>query len=60
VDRRMLIAALPVLALIVAPPAGAATQVSVQQVEGLDVVVAVDDDSAAEIQTTLGIDANTQ
>jgi Ca2+-binding RTX toxin-like protein len=60
VDRRMLIAALPVLALIVAPPAGAATQVSVQQVEGLDVVVAVDDDSPAQIQTTLGIDANTQ
>src|SRR5829696_10116483 len=44
-----------------APPARsiAATQVSVQQVQGLDVVVAVDDDSAAQIQTTQGIDSGT-
>jgi hypothetical protein len=50
----MLIAALPVfLALLAAPAlAGAATQVSVQQVQGLDVVVAVDDDGAAQIDTT--------
>jgi hypothetical protein len=57
----MLIAALPVfLALLAAPSlAGAATQVSVQQVEGLDVVVAVDDESAGQIQTALGIDEAT-
>jgi Ca2+-binding RTX toxin-like protein len=56
----MLIAALPVfLALLAAPAlAGAATQVSVQQVQGLDVVVAVDDDGAAQIDTTLGIDGS--
>lgn len=61
-DRKMLVVALPVvLALLVAPAlASAATQVSVQQVQGLDVVVAVDDDSAAQIQTTRGIDAGTQ
>jgi hypothetical protein len=56
---RTLIAAL--LALLVAPAlAGAATQVSVQQVQGLDVVVAVDDDGAGQIQTTLGIDEPSQ
>jgi hypothetical protein len=53
-----LIAASPILALLAAPAlAGAATQVSVQDVQGLHVVVAVDDDSAAQIDTTLGIDA---
>ena len=46
---------MPVTALLTAPAvASAATQVSVQQVQGLDVVVAVDDESAAQIQTTLG------
>ena len=45
------------LALLAVPAvAGAATQVSVQQVQGLDVVVANDDDSAGDIQTSLGID----
>src|SRR4029450_1780117 len=48
------------LALLTAPAlANAATQVSVQQVQGLDVVVAVDDDGAAQIQTTQGIDSGT-
>jgi hypothetical protein len=38
------------LALLAAPAvAGAATQVAVQQVDGLDVVVADDEDSAAVI-----------
>jgi hypothetical protein len=45
------------LALLAVPAvAGAATQVSVQQVQGLDVVVANDDDSPGDIQTSLGID----
>jgi Ca2+-binding RTX toxin-like protein len=61
VDRRMLIAALPVLALLALPTlASAATQVNVEQVSGLDVVVVRDDDGAGQIQTGLGIDDNTQ
>jgi RTX calcium-binding nonapeptide repeat (4 copies) len=57
VDRRALIAGLPLLVLLTAPTvANAATQVGVQEVQGLDVVVAVDDDSAAQIETARGID----
>jgi hypothetical protein len=54
----MLIAApLVFLALLAVPAAaGAATQVSVQRVQGLDVVVATDDDGPGDIQTSLGID----
>src|SRR5829696_1355495 len=56
----MFLAVLALLALLATPAvADAATQVSVQQVQGLDVVVAVDDDSAAQIQTTQGIDSGT-
>jgi hypothetical protein len=62
VDRRMLIAAMPVLAVLAASPslATAATEVRVQQIEGLDVVVGVDDDGAGQIQTSLGIDETSQ
>jgi hemolysin type calcium-binding protein len=53
--------AVAILAPLAVPAlAGAATQVSVQQVQGLNVVVAVDDDGPAQIQTTLGIDSGTQ
>ena len=54
----MLIAAPLVLLALLAVPAvaGAATQVSVQQVQGLRVVVATDDDGPGDIQTSLGID----
>jgi RTX calcium-binding nonapeptide repeat (4 copies) len=56
----MFVAVLALLALLATPAvANAAAQVSVQQVQGLDVVVAVDDDSAAQIQTTQGIDSGT-
>jgi hypothetical protein len=61
VDRRMLIAALPVVALLTAPAlAGAATQVRVEQVQGLDVVVVANDDGPGQIQTSLEIDTPTQ
>ena len=57
---RVFVAVLALLALLATPAvAEAATQVSVQQVQGLDVVVAVDDDIAAQIQTTQGIDSGT-
>jgi hypothetical protein len=57
---RVFVAVLALLALLATPAvAEAATQVSVQQVQGLDVVVVVDDDSAAQIQTTQGIDSGT-
>ena len=56
----MPIAVVPVLALLAFPAlAGAATAVNVQQVQGLDVVVAADDGGAGDIRTTLGIDENT-
>jgi Ca2+-binding RTX toxin-like protein len=56
-SRRIIVAALPVAALLAVPAfASATTQVRVEQVQGLDVVVAVDDDGAGEIQTTLGVD----
>src|SRR5829696_9208819 len=58
---RSSVSALPVLALLaVAAPAGATTTVGVQQVEGLDVVVAVDDDTAADLETVQGVDEGTQ
>src|SRR6187402_293114 len=55
----MLIAVPLVFLTLLAVPAvaGAATQVSVQQVQGLDIVVAADDDSPGDIQTSLGIDS---
>jgi len=60
-NRRTLIAALPVVALLAAPTvASATTEVRVQQVQGLDVVVAVDDGSAAQIETALGIEEGSQ
>jgi hypothetical protein len=55
--RRVLIAAGSMLALLAAPAvASAATQVAVQQVNGLDVVVADDEDSAAVIDVKRGDD----
>jgi hypothetical protein len=57
VNRRTLIALVPALALLAFPGlAPAATQVAVQDVGGLDVVVAADDDGAGDIDTTLGVD----
>jgi Ca2+-binding RTX toxin-like protein len=59
-NLRTLAAALPVLAALVVPPLGvAATEVRTQQISGLDVVVAVDDNSSAQIETTRGIDEGT-
>ena len=60
-DRRILIAFLAVLALLAFPAlAGAATEVHVTTVAGVgDVVVATDDDSAGEIETTRGLDGST-
>ena len=56
-NRGVLIAVLSMLVLLAAPQlASAATGVSVQQVGGLDVVVATNDDAAEEIQTAQGID----
>lgn len=61
VARWLPIAALSVLALLAAPAlASATTQVSVQQVQGLDVAVAVDDESSGQIQTAFGIDETSQ
>jgi hemolysin type calcium-binding protein len=55
-----LLAVLTFLALLGAPAvAGAATEVRVQQVQGLDVVVVVDDDAAGEIQAARGVDEAT-
>ena len=54
--RSMWLPAVPVLVLLAAAaPAGAATGVSVQTVNGLDVVVAADDDSAGDIEARQGI-----
>ncbi len=58
IHRRMLIAALAVLASLAgASGAGATTEVRTQQVQGLDVVVAVDDGTSAQIQTARVVDA---
>lgn len=57
---RSAFAVLPVLALLALPGlASAATQVSVTKIQGLDVVVAADDDSAGQIETVQGIDSGT-
>jgi Ca2+-binding RTX toxin-like protein len=51
------LAVLPVLVLLATPSlAAAASQVAVQQVGGVNVVVVTDDGSAGEIQTARGID----
>jgi Ca2+-binding RTX toxin-like protein len=56
-DRRILIASLSILVLLATPGlAHAATQVRVEHVQGLDLVVATDEDSGATIDTTLGVD----
>jgi hypothetical protein len=56
-DRRMLVASLSALVLLAAPGlAHAATNVGVEHVQGLDLVDAADADSAATIETTLGVD----
>ena len=58
--RRTRIPASILAALLAAPTlAGAATEVRTQQIDGLDVVVVVDDGSDADIDTTRGIDSGT-
>lgn len=56
--RRILLSS--VLVLLALPAAAdAATEVRVQQIQGLDVVVVVDDDSAGQIQSTRAVEEGT-